>query len=326
MADLKIDNTLWNDWLVVGRSQDLAKEKIITFRLLGQNLVLWRDSENNVFAWENRCPHRGASFDKGWVNEDKLVCPYHGLEFSRSGECVHVPAHPNQAIPKHACVTTYSIQDRYDFLWVCLGEPKQDIPLFPEWGDSSFRKFFAGPYYLRSSPFRVMENFFDCTHLPFVHRGFLGDISHPEIKNYKVTQQDYGIDFGEVPIWESSMDGSGNGKYVDYTFRILRPLTVDFRRGSSEQRMIGFFTVSPVEEEECIAWMWTFVNYGEEIPEEQMQSFINIVLEQDIPFVESQQPKKLSLNFQSEINLPSDRASIAYRKWLKNLGVTFGVT
>ena len=81
-----------------------------------------------------------------------------------------------------------------------------------------------------------------------------------------------------------------------------------------------------MEEEECIAWMWTFVNYGEEIPEEQMQSFINIVLEQDIPFVESQQPKKLSLNFQSEINLPSDRASIAYRKWLKNLGVTFGVT
>ena len=320
-----MDRILWNDWHVVGCSQDLAKEKILTCSLLGQNLVLWRDSQNNVFAWENRCPHRGASFDKGWVKEDKLVCPYHGLEFSHSGECVHVPAHPNQAIPKNACVTTYTIQEQYDFLWVCLGKPKRDIPSFPEWGDSNFRHFFAGPYYLRSSPFRTMENFFDCTHLPFVHKGFLGDISRPQISDYKVTLQDYGIDFGELRVWEPSMDGSGNGEYANYTFHILRPLTVDFHRYLSDQKMICFFTVSPVKEEECIAWMWVFVNNTEDIPDEQMQYFINIIMEQDIPFLESQHPKKLSLNFQSEINIPSDRASIAYRKWLKNLGVTFGV-
>ncbi|MGB6298414.1 MAG: aromatic ring-hydroxylating dioxygenase subunit alpha [Rivularia sp. (in: cyanobacteria)] len=316
---------LWNDWHVVCCSEDLLKEKILTFRLLGQNLVLWRDSQNNVFAWENRCPHRGATFDRGWVKENKLVCPYHGLEFANSGQCVYVPAHPDQPIPKKACVNTYNVEEKYGFLWVCLNEPKQDIPAFPEWLNSDFRKFLAGPYYHRSSAFRTIENFFDCTHLPFVHPGLLAEPSHPQISEYQVTTHDSGIDFGEVKIWEPSMDGSENGEYVYYKFRILRPLTVDFRRGLEDQRMVGFFTVSPVDEEECIAWMWMFVNYGEDIPDEQMQNFLNTIIEQDIPIIESQSPKKLPLNFVSEISFSSDNASVAYRKWLKNMGIAFGV-
>ena len=68
------------------------------------------------------------------------------------------------------------------------------------------------------------------------------------------------------------------------------------------------------------------MNYAYEAPEASFQAFFAGVMAEDITIVESQRPQRLPLDLQSEFHLPCDRASIAYRKWLKQLGVTFGTT
>jgi len=58
--------------------------------------------------------------------------------------------------------------------------------------------------------------------------------------------------------------------------------------------------------------------------DEQTRQFEDMITLQDIPIVESQRPELLPLDLQAELHLRSDRTAIAYRRWLKELGLTFG--
>lgn len=60
------------------------------------------------------------------------------------------------------------------------------------------------------------------------------------------------------------------------------------------------------------------------LTDEEIRAFQNIITLQDIPIVESQRPELLPLDLQEELHLRSDRTAITYRKWLRQLGLTFG--
>jgi phenylpropionate dioxygenase-like ring-hydroxylating dioxygenase large terminal subunit len=101
-------------------------------------------------------------------------------------------------------------------------------------------------------------------------------------------------------------------------------LTVYFIKTSAGPSFSIYFTVTPVDELSCLGWMCMAMNYGHEIPEENLRAFQDEVTGQDIPIVESQRPERLPLDLQAEMHLRSDKTSIAYRKWLNELGLTFG--
>jgi vanillate O-demethylase monooxygenase subunit len=67
------------------------------------------------------------------------------------------------------------------------------------------------------------------------------------------------------------------------------------------------------------------MDYGHEVPEEALIGFQDRVAAQDRAIVESQRPELLPLDLQAELHLRSDRMAIAYRKWLREIGFTYGV-
>ena len=67
------------------------------------------------------------------------------------------------------------------------------------------------------------------------------------------------------------------------------------------------------------------LNYGHEIPDAELIAFQDKVSEQDRVIVESQRPELLPLDLQAELHLRSDRMAIAYRKWLRAIGFTYGI-
>lgn len=69
--------------------------------------------------------------------------------------------------------------------------------------------------------------------------------------------------------------------------------------------------------------MYVAMDYSE-LPDEQVRLFQDEIFKQDRPIVESQRPELLPLDLQAEMHLRSDRTAIAYRNWLKELGLTFG--
>jgi len=161
------------------------------------------------------------------------------------------------------------------------------------------------------------------THFPFVHQGLLGDPAHPEVNDYEVETTADGVTARDISVWQPDPDGTGAGARVTYTYKVLRPLTAYFVKSSTGPRFAMYFTITPVAERASIAWMYVAMDYGN-LTDDQVRQFQDDIIKQDIPIVESQRPELLPLDLQAELHLRSDRTAIAYRKWLRELGLTFG--
>jgi phenylpropionate dioxygenase-like ring-hydroxylating dioxygenase large terminal subunit len=318
------DPVLLDDWHVVAYGADLPEGRPVGVRLLDEDIVLWRVGER-VHAWRDLCIHRGARLSLGSVHEGTLSCRYHGWTYDEDGRCVRFPAHPDQRPPATARAAVYEVRQRYGWVWVSLGHPRHDVGGFEQWSDESFRKVHCGPYAVEASGPRLVENFLDVAHFPFVHQGLLGDPAHPEVSDYVAAIGVDGVTARDISVWQPDPDGTGEGARVTYTYRVLRPLTASFVKTSSGSRFAMYFTVTPVTDRSSVLWMYVAMDYGE-LTDEQVRRFQEDILRQDIPVVESQRPELLPLDLQAELHLRSDRTAIAYRRWLRQLGVRVGTS
>jgi phenylpropionate dioxygenase-like ring-hydroxylating dioxygenase large terminal subunit len=317
------DPVLRDDWHAVAWASQITPSAPVGLRLLEEKLVVWRN-QDGVHAWKDLCVHRGSRLSAGRVHGNCLACPYHGWQYDSSGRCVFIPAHPDQPPPARAEVTTYSAMEAYGLVWVCLGSPKRSLSLFPEWDDPSFRKVFAGPYLYRAHGPRVMENLLDVAHFPFVHAGYLGDPAKARIGDYEVELSGDEIIAKDIPVWQPDPDGTGRAADVFYTYHVLRPLSLHFTKVHGLNRFSMLACVTPAGDSESLAWLIMALNYAHETPDDEIRRFQDEVSNQDIPVVEGQRPELLPLDLQAELHLRSDRAALAYRKWLKKIGLRYG--
>ena len=320
------DPVLVNDWHVVARATDVAESAVVSARLLDEDLVLWRRN-GEAMAWRDLCPHRGTRLSLGQVDERGLVCPYHGWTYDQTGTCVRMPSRPDTKPPAKACTEVYLVRERYGLIWVSLGNPKQDIPPFREWNDPSFRHVLGGPYRIAAAGPRIIENFLDFTHLPFVHEGILGTRDRAEAADYEVEVGPDGITAREIYTWTPDPDGSGQAQMAEWLYRVLRPLTAYIEltpADSDSDRYVMLFSVTPVSESESIGWMWNSMDYNHEMSDEDFLAYVDEIVFQDIPIIESQRPELLPVDLQADVHVKADATSIAYRRWLKELGLSTG--
>ncbi|WP_394841376.1 aromatic ring-hydroxylating dioxygenase subunit alpha [Pendulispora brunnea] len=320
------DPVLFDDWHVVARSEQLEVEKPVAVNLLGEDVVLWR-GKDGVAAFRDACVHRGARLSLGKVRDCTLVCPYHGWRYDEQGQCTHIPAQPKLTPPKKAKVSAYRVKEKYGWIWLSLGNPARDVPAFAEWEDDSYRKVHVGPYPFPASGPRIIENFLDVAHFPFVHEGFLGDPAYPEIDEYEAQispDDEIGVIARDISVFQPDPDGTGEGRRIAYTYKVLRPLTATFVKSSAGARFAMFFTVTPVGERMSFVWAYIAMDYST-LTDDEIRSFQDKITLQDVPVVSSQRPELIALDLAEELHLRSDRISIAYRKWLRQLGLRYGV-
>jgi phenylpropionate dioxygenase-like ring-hydroxylating dioxygenase large terminal subunit len=315
--------SLLSEWFAIAYSQDVPAGKPVARRLLGLDVVLWRSVEG-IHCWRDLCVHRGAKLSLGRVCSERLVCPYHAWEYNAHGQCVHIPAQPDQPPPLKAHAHTYLAKERYGMVWVAIGEPKGEIPDFPYGNDAAFRLIPSGPYVFHAKGPRVVENFLDVAHFGFVHAGLLGDAQHAQIDDYEVHPGPHGPEAREIRIWQPDPDGRGKGATVTYRYWVSAPLTVGLEKTYENQHFGILMQVAPVDGEVCEARVLMALDYAHDVPSETFVDFQDRVAAQDKAVVESQRPELLPLDLQAELHLRSDRMAIAYRKWLRDVGFTYG--
>ena len=320
------DPVLLHDWHAVLPLKELDEKGVVGVRLLGEDIVIWRAGDQ-VLAWQDLCLHRGTRLSLGEVQHgEQLMCPYHGWTYNAGGQCVYMPAHPDQTPSPRARVLQYHACVHFEFVWVCLGEPQLPLPPFPEWEDSSFRRILCGPYHFRAAGPRMVENFLDVAHFPFVHENILGVRERADIADYDVTTDEAGIRARDILIYQPNPDGSGEAKVVNYTYEVYRPLVAYFRKETLGPRFAILLMVTPQDPLSSLMWMWMVMNHSYDTPEEELRAFQDEIALQDLPIVESQRPEMLPLDLQSELHLRSDRTAIAYRRWLNDLGLRYGTS
>ncbi|MEM6446956.1 MAG: aromatic ring-hydroxylating dioxygenase subunit alpha, partial [Cyanobacteria bacterium P01_D01_bin.123] len=126
----------FNHWYAVARSSEVADQPV-SVELWQQAIVLYRDSQQQVRALEDRCPHRHVKLHHGSIVGDNLQCAYHGWCFDAEGQCSHVPyLEEKQKLPS-CTIRSYLVRERDGFVWVFPGDRElsdrvEPMPL-PEW-------------------------------------------------------------------------------------------------------------------------------------------------------------------------------------------------
>lgn len=178
-------------WYAVEHSLALGRSPL-PVRLLDKRYILFRDDQGLAHCFVDQCPHRGASFARGWVDGNCIRCPYHGWSFATDGHCKNIPAdQKGTAIPARARLNVVPLQEKSGFIWIFpdtdaleSSEPEL-IPDFPELGAAGWRPV-HGEYLWNANFSRVVEAGLDTSHAPFVHKPFFTNRDNASVEPYDV--------------------------------------------------------------------------------------------------------------------------------------------
>jgi phenylpropionate dioxygenase-like ring-hydroxylating dioxygenase large terminal subunit len=121
-------------WIPALLSEEIPRNDCppVRVRLLGEELVAFRDTNGRIGLIAEHCAHRGTSLFFGRNEECGLRCVYHGLKFDVEGNCVDLPGQPRSGdIQKQMKLKAYPCLERGDVVWTYMGPPQYQ-PAFPE--------------------------------------------------------------------------------------------------------------------------------------------------------------------------------------------------
>jgi phenylpropionate dioxygenase-like ring-hydroxylating dioxygenase large terminal subunit len=330
------DSVLLNDWHVAAASTDIVPGELVSLTLFERDLVAWRDTDGQVHVWDDLCIHRGARLSKGFIQDDKVVCPYHGWNYDSSAQCVLMPAAPHEKPMRKARAVAHHVVEEYGLVWVCLGTPERGVPPFPEWKEVSYKKVVCGPYKFKSG-YRAVENFVDATHFPFVHAGLNGVRELPDpIPPYEVYETDEGLETSAIRVTQPFGDPRNIPVIADYTYKCLRPLVAYFKkhvvisdpelasRGSPNDYFSILFVAQPVGPTESIVRIVCAMNFEPTPTDDQVRRRQDVIFAQDSAIVDTQRPERMPLDLRQELHHRTDLLGQKYRSWMRNMGVTYG--
>ena len=221
-----------------------------------------------------------------------------------------------------------STRSVYGYLWTSVGNPPSEVCAIPEAGEADRRTLNAATIGIAVSAPRAIENFLDLAHFPYVHPDMLGQEPHTEVEDYNVELRDGEIWAVDCRFYQpQAAVSSTEGVMAEYLYRVPHPYCAMLYKSAptDDERLdvIGIF-VRPLSEEFVRAHL--FLSLIDEVSTDTtIRRFQQTIFAQDKPILENQHPKRLPLDPRAETPIRADKTAIAYRRWLGELGVTYGV-
>jgi phenylpropionate dioxygenase-like ring-hydroxylating dioxygenase large terminal subunit len=183
-------------WQPVCFSDEL-KDLPLRVRMLGEDLVAFRDRSGEIGLLELHCPHRGTSLEFGLVGEKGIRCCYHGWLFDCDGTILETPGEPTDSTLKDKLFHgAYPVREAHGLVLAYLGPPDQQ-PVFPVY-DSLIRPGYrvvpGRKYFYPCNWLQIQENTMDPAHTAFLHTIVSGAVFTEE---FGVLPE---LDFVETPI------------------------------------------------------------------------------------------------------------------------------
>lgn len=312
---------LLDQWYVVAESAGVGGHPIAV-RVLSSEYVLWRDPSGAVVAAIDRCPHREAPLSAGTVDNGCLTCCYHGWTFGEAGRCVDVPStRPGVPPPTTAHLDVLPVRERFGLVWMSPGSPSGDICAVGEDDDPGFRRINTGIETWQTHVTRMVDNFLDVAHFPWVHRGTFGDDQDPVAPTFDIVDLD--VDFVGYRYHVDVAGADGSTVHRDMTTGFHLPFTVRSTIHHSTGSEAGLDHVlllcsTPVDHEQSLFTFVVWRNDDGSVPGDEVVAFDREIGKEDRRMLE-RVPGVLSLDPRATISVQSDRASVEWRRRLRSL-------
>ena len=158
-------------WQPVTFSDDL-KDLPVALKILGEELVAFRDFSGRIGVVEAHCPHRGTSLEFGLVSEKGIRCCYHGWLFDVDGTILETPGEPEDSTLKdRLCHGAYPTHEYNGTVFAYMGPPDQmpPFPLFDSYEREGYRMIPGKKYDYPCNWLQILENAMDPVHTSFLH-------------------------------------------------------------------------------------------------------------------------------------------------------------
>ena len=284
-------NLMRRYWQPIGALVDLDNKWTRRIRLLGEDLVLFKDRQGLLGLIAEQCPHRRASFAHGIPTQDGIRCPYHGWEYNAQGQCINQPNEQDKcAFRDKVSTDAYPVEEMGGMLWAYMGPQPQ--PLLPRWdgfvAEGTIR--IMGRTLLPINWLQIMENSLDPVHTEWLHGHHYEFLKEQEGVKVAISARHLKIDFKEFQYGMTKhrlLEGhSEDGDDWKVGHPIVFPNMLAVGNGDEKSRYYSFQMRVPVDDTHTLhLWFNAYVPpQGVAVP----QHLLDKVHTYEVPYLDDQ--------------------------------------
>jgi phenylpropionate dioxygenase-like ring-hydroxylating dioxygenase large terminal subunit len=242
---------LWNYWYTACASSQLTREPRAV-RLLGESLVLFRDTSGAPSALRDKCCHRGYKLSLGSVSEGRLHCGFHNWAYAPDGRVVDVPSLcSGSRIPDACRVPSFRCIEKDGYVWVWMGKDRSEPTCEPAIPGFAGRPWVQGSGAIGCDVTRSIEINLDPAHIYYVHPSHPatiafqqgGGVFEDSRQELRLTEQGLVVFWPPAPSLDAPIPRDSFRIYFDL------PNVVRFENAGEGRSLILFFV--PTDERSC---------------------------------------------------------------------------
>ena len=265
--DTPMGNTMRRYWIPALLASELPEPDgaPVRVRLLGEDLVAFRDSSGQIGLLDEYCPHRRASLFFGRNENCGLRCVYHGWKYDVAGRCVDMMNEPEELHFKDKIhITSYPTVELGGIIWTYMG-PAEHTPAPPKfaWTQAPATHRNASKVIQECNWLQALEGGIDTSHAPILHRLITNNSTRPGIKlsnpfvrgkapHLVVDLTDYGYQYaGLRPLDDADMHI--RTYHFVLPFHQIRPSQSD-----QGQPMVAGHIWVPMDDDNTMVYNWMY--------------------------------------------------------------------
>lgn len=321
---------IFNSWYPLCFFEELEKQNPLPKKILGKNLLIFRNNKGEIGVLEDRCCHRNVQLSLGSPHGEGIRCAYHGWTYNIHGKCVDIPSLPkDKDIPTACKVISYPLRLDYNIVWVWLGDPaKKDEFALPPMPEMHHMPRVFNYHYFKGDLMQVAESLIDAYHINHVHKnsiqGIMGHLHEGQV--------DFNLNLSENALTGTYLrmnEGSifekfyfGFQPYITTHFGFWFPHTSKLDIAFPKRRMVIYEFFYPVDEAQiCLIQITLWENIFAIFPafaRNFMARKSEKIVEEDLVFLENSYALKQENQYKDLLVSPSDEVSLAFIKLWKN--------
>ncbi len=229
---------LENSWYVAAQSSQIGHQ-LQALKILDENLVFYRDSNDKVVALEDACPHRKMPLSMGKRVGDAIQCGYHGLTFDACGNCINAPT--QEKIPGNAVVRSFPVVEKYSLVWIWMGIPsladESTLLQLDDYESDSWGLTDGGMLECQCHYLYLLDNLLDPSHVAWVHKTSFASEGTEDVP-LTIEETDAGVlvsrwinNIDPPPYYAEMLPFSGKVDRLQYYEAVVPSIAINMMRG-----------------------------------------------------------------------------------------------